>query len=100
MRTNCPEAHLAARERTHERRVQFWRPWLVTFVAMFATDYAWSLYVAAIKNGLALPASGWAVALFLLGAVTVLGYTKNRWLLIPAALGAFAGTWAGVAFPV
>jgi hypothetical protein len=56
--------------------------------------------VAAIKNGLALPASGWAVALFLLGAVTVLGYTKNRWLLIPAALGAFAGTWAGVAFPV
>jgi hypothetical protein len=76
------------------------KAWPLTFVAMFATDYAWSLYVAAIKNGAALTAGGWAVALFLLGAFTVLGYTKNKWLLIPATIGAFAGTWAGVTYPI
>lgn len=73
--------------------------WLATFVAMFATDLAWAAYVASVKAGAALTSASWSVALFLLGALTVLGYTKNRRLLIPAAAGAFAGTWAGVAWP-
>ncbi len=74
------------------------RDWLIAFLAMFATDAAWSLYVAAVAAGAALAASGWAVALFLLGAVAIIGYTRDRWLLIPAAAGAFLGTYAGVAW--
>jgi hypothetical protein len=70
--------------------------WLAAFAAMFASDFAWSLYVAAVKDGAAIRASLWAVALFLLGALAVIGYTRNRWLLIPAALGAAAGTFLGV----
>lgn len=70
--------------------------WLIAFVAMFATDFAWALYVASVKVGDALAASIWAVVLFALGAVAIIGYTRNRWLLIPASAGAFAGTYFGV----
>ncbi len=74
--------------------------WLATFIAMFATDLFWALYIASVKAESPMTAAGWAVALFLLGAVAVLGYTRNRWLLIPAACGAFCGTWFGVAYPL
>lgn len=66
--------------------------WLIAFAAMFATDFAWAFYVAAVKSSDPLAASSWALALFLLGAVAVIGYTRDRWLLIPGALGAFCGT--------
>ena len=67
---------------------------------MFATDFAWSLYVTAVKDADPLRASLWAVALFLLGAVAVMGYVRDRWLLLPASLGAALGTWCGVAWQV
>lgn len=71
--------------------------WLFTFAAMLATDLAWARYILSANQRAPLEAGGWAVALFLLGAFTVLGYTRDRWLLIPATLGAFAGTYFGVA---
>lgn len=70
--------------------------WLGSFAAMFASDVAWARYVIAAGQRVPLEAGAWAVALFLLGAFTVLGYTRDRWLLIPATLGAFAGTYFGV----
>jgi hypothetical protein len=72
------------------------RSWAIAFCAMFLTDLCWAAYVASVKAGAALAASAWAVALFLLGAVAVLGYTRDRWLLLPASLGACAGTYLGV----
>ena len=72
------------------------RAWVFTFCAVFAADLAWSWYVAAVRDADAVRASAWAVVLFLLGATAVLGYTRNRWLLIPASLGAALGTWCGV----
>lgn len=69
---------------------------LLAFLAMFATDYCWARYVTAAKDFDPVRAGGWAVALFLLGAVAVIGYTSNPLLLLPAAVGAFAGTVAGV----
>jgi small-conductance mechanosensitive channel len=99
VRTTAPDVHAKVRARIHEQRRQFWSkvgPWLGAFAAMFASDFAWSLYVAAVKDGAAVRASFWAVALFLLGAVAVIGYTKNRWLLVPAAAGAALGTYFGV----
>lgn len=77
-------------------KTRFIRSWLIAFCAMFATDLCWSWYVAAVRDADALRASAWAVALFLLGAVAILGYTRDRWLLLPASAGAFAGTYLGV----
>jgi hypothetical protein len=70
--------------------------WVVAFFSLFFTDLCWSAYVGAVRDSLPLAASLWAVALFVFGAVAVLGYTKNKVLLIPSAAGAFAGTWLGV----
>lgn len=70
--------------------------WLVAFFAMAATDLAWALYVNQVKEGDALRSAGWAVALFLLGAVAVISYTIDPLMLIPSAAGAFVGTWVGV----
>ena len=72
--------------------------YILTFLAMFATDAAWAAYIAAVKAGSAFEAAAWALGLFLFGAFAVLGYTKNRLLLIPAAAGAALGTYAGVLF--
>lgn len=70
--------------------------WVIAFLALFATDVAWAAYVNKVKEGDALRSSLWSVALFLLGGVAVIGYTTDPLLLVPSALGAFAGTYAGV----
>lgn len=71
--------------------------WLVAFAAMFVTDVCWAMYVNAAKES-PLRAAWWAVWLFVLGAIAVVGYTTNHWLLIPSAAGAFAGTYLGVLY--
>jgi uncharacterized membrane protein YfcA len=38
----------------------------------------------------------WAAVVFLIACVAVINYTTNYWLLIPAAAGAFCGTWVGM----
>lgn len=70
--------------------------WLLAFVALFVTDVAWALYVDQVKEGNALGASMWSLALFVVGALAVIGYTSDPWLLAPSAAGAFCGTYAGV----
>lgn len=70
--------------------------WLVAFLALFATDVCWAVYVNQVKEGDALKSSAWAVALFLMGGVAVIGYTSDPILLLPSAAGAAAGTYAGV----
>jgi hypothetical protein len=72
--------------------------WVVTFLATFAMDICWALCVASVKQGSPFEAGGWAVLLFLFGAVGILGYTQDRWLLIPGAAGSFARTALGVAW--
>lgn len=71
--------------------------WLVAFVVLAVTDICWAKYtVAAAQNNEPAHAACWAVALFLLGGLAVVGYTTNPLLLIPSAAGAFVGTYIGV----
>jgi uncharacterized membrane protein YfcA len=41
-------------------------------------------------------ASLWATVVFIVACVAVINYTTNSWLLIPAGVGAFCGTWVGM----
>jgi len=41
-------------------------------------------------------ASGWSAVIILLSACTVVAYTTNRWMVVPAALGAYVGTFVAV----
>lgn len=71
--------------------------WMLAFFILLVTDVAWARYTVATHNSdNPHQASRWAVALFLLGGLAVVGYTTNPVLLLPSALGAYAGTYIGV----
>ena len=66
--------------------------WLLVFAATFALDFIWALYTLAMVARDPLVSGAYAGAIILLGGVAAIGYTKNKWLLIPAVAGAFLGT--------
>lgn len=68
----------------------------MTFAALFVTDVCWAFYINHVKEGTALKAASWATFMLGIGAFGVISYVSNPWLLIPALLGAFAGTYSGV----
>ena len=69
---------------------------LLVFAAMFALDLVWVFYTRAAVVKQALLASCWASAIMLLNGMVVLGFVSNKWMLVPAILGAFAGTFAAI----
>jgi uncharacterized membrane protein YfcA len=68
------------------------------FFAMFFTDVFNAYYIQAVQQTRAVKASVWATVLYILYASAIIGSAHNPWLLIPAAVGAFAGTYVGVRF--
>jgi uncharacterized membrane protein YfcA len=70
--------------------------YIVTFFALFFTDIFYTYYLRSIQNERALAASIWAVMVFVIASVAVINYTTDHWLLIPACMGAFCGTWVGM----
>lgn len=71
-------------------------PFLIVFAAMFALDYVWTFYTKAIQRHAAFAASSWAVSITIFNALAQIGYVNNHWLLIPAVLGAFGGTYCAM----
>ena len=70
--------------------------YIAAFLAMFFTDMFYTYYLTAIEKNRAGMASVWAGVLYLLGALIVVGYTRDVWLLVPAVLGGIVGTYVGV----
>jgi uncharacterized membrane protein YfcA len=70
--------------------------YVVTFFAIFLLDIVYTYYLRCVANENVLGASIWSVACYILGSVAVINYTTNHWLMIPACLGAFLGTWVGM----
>jgi hypothetical protein len=70
--------------------------WLLVFAALFAADFAWAICVRKVRDDSPVAAALWALGIFLPTAVGVIGYTADPWLLMPASVGTFFGTWAGV----
>jgi hypothetical protein len=66
---------------------------LAVFLATGAADWAWASYIAAVSAGHTLAACLWSGAIVMVGAVTTLALVRSRWHVIPAALGAAAGTY-------
>lgn len=65
---------------------------------MTALDFTYAEYTKAAAERRLYPACGWAVVLYLLGGFVAINYIGNHWMLIPAAFGAFAGTWLSIKF--
>lgn len=70
--------------------------YFLVFLSTLAADYAWTKYNMHSAAKRAHPAAIWSCAIILCGAFNVVAYTSNHWLLIPAVLGAYAGTWVAV----
>ncbi len=70
--------------------------WLVAFACMALTDLCWVYCVRNVRDDRALRAGFWAVAQFVTYAAAILLCVEKSEFLIPAALGAFAGTALGV----
>ena len=72
--------------------------YILTFVFLFFTDIFYTYYLKSVADGKALIAAFWSVVVTVIGAFVVINYTTNHYVLIPAALGAFCGTFAGIHF--
>ena len=70
--------------------------WIVVFFALFFTDVFYTYYLKAVQDNQAMRASLWGVVVFFVAAIAVVNYTTNHWLMIPACLGAFLGTFVGM----
>lgn len=67
-----------------------------TFFAIFVLDIVYTYYLRCVANNQVIGASLWSVACYLLGSYAVIEYTTNHLMMIPAILGAFCGTYAGM----
>ena len=70
--------------------------YVVTFFAVFFTDIFYTYYLKAVQEEQTIKASFWAAIVFVIACVAVINYTTNYWLLIPAGVGAFCGTYVGM----
>lgn len=69
--------------------------YLLSIAVFFATvivDLAWSLYIRFLAKDKIVSASVFSSLIILLGAFSTLSYIDNRWMILPAAVGAFVGT--------
>lgn len=69
---------------------------VAVFAGMVVLDYVWALYISACSDGKRMPAAYLSSALIAISGLVTVGYVQEPWLLVPAALGAFVGTWFAV----
>lgn len=69
----------------------------IAFASMLALDLVWVAYMTSAQAGYPAVSAFCAMILFVIGAYNVLSYTRDPRLIVPAALGAYTGTYIAVA---
>lgn len=72
-----------------------WEAFII-FLVNAMLDIVWARYTITIGQRRAIASANWAVAIILIGGVSILIYTHDPFLLFPAAAGAWVGTWITV----
>lgn len=67
--------------------------WFIVFTIAAMLDFVWAIYTRHIVARNAGLAAFWAMIVAALIGVNTISYTENNWLLVPAAAGAFVGTY-------
>jgi len=70
--------------------------YLLMFFVTVLVDVVWARWAQHTAAGHPWRASCYSVGIVLLGALTVIWYIDDHWLLIPVALGSFVGTFIAV----
>jgi tryptophan-rich sensory protein len=68
---------------------------LIFFIDLIVA-FAWAKSIKAIASNKPVTAALFASFITLSGAITIISYTTNHWLLIPAVLGSGVGTYLSV----
>lgn len=71
---------------------------LLVFVAMTALDFVYAEYTKAAADRRIWSASIYAAVLIALTSFVTSSYVNDAWLVAPAVLGAFFGTWLSIRF--
>ena len=66
---------------------------LVTFLAMTGVEFMWALYIHNLRDNEEFIAGVCSALIVVLGGFATILFMKNYWMLIPAGLGAFTGTY-------
>lgn len=69
---------------------------VLVFLCTTTSDFIWAKYIKAVNDKKALVAAGWSASIILIGGITIVSYVEVHWLVVPAALGAFLGTFLSV----
>lgn len=67
--------------------------WLAIFSLNVFLDVIWAQYTIQTNRLNKVAASNWAVGIIVVGGFSILMYVNNPWCLIPAAAGAWIGTY-------
>lgn len=70
--------------------------WLQVFFGLMIVDILYAVYTKQVQHNNPLFSALSAVGIYVINAGVVIGFVNDPWLLIPAGLGAFAGTYIGV----
>ena len=65
-------------------------------LATCVSDFIWAQYISTIASKDALAAATWGSVVIILGAYVTISYVGDRRLIVPAAIGAFIGTYFAV----
>lgn len=70
--------------------------YFVIFLAIFVADIIWTLYIKWAADGKAAKAGFASIFIYIVSAFTFGEFVKDAWVLIPASLGAFFGTYCTI----
>ena len=70
--------------------------WIEIFCALAVIDVLYAIYTKKVQQDKPFHASLFATAIYSVNALVVISFVQDPWLLVPAALGSFVGTYVGV----
>src|SRR5258708_2143593 len=73
-----------------------WLQVLLVFVAVAVSDVCWTKYIHHTAEGHRHIAARWSALIYLIGSISIMEYVNNRWLILPAAAGAYVGALVGI----
>lgn len=75
-----------------------WMFAICVFMVDLVVAFAWAQCIKSIREERAIESSLWAGFITLCGAFSIISYTNNKWLLIPAVIGTILGTYLSVKY--
>lgn len=71
---------------------------ILVFFAVAIVDVFWTRYFQSTAEKQAVKAGVYSALIIVFGAFTTRSYVHDGWLVIPASIGAYLGTWATVRY--